>query len=376
MRSIVSLTTSVSVVYCLSKLNNSSSGTQRNRFENTIALPACTSSSFFLSYRVKSNKHSFWPKQSPPVIKWGQSSKAIACSTCVSPPHRKLQKILRLSFILKTETIVQTSLHVTQAYRLHSSPVSGDVINYTYIDRNNIHYSWASQRQSYFPPFQHDEKILNNRPPLQTSAFQRSRLTLKRLKSKLLSYQRITAQDQRVSNCWWLCGFPGQGFCFVFVFKDKAGAFKPFRWELYVHQEWIGVQIRLDRVSFNTCSALRSVCVSRLILSSSQKENLSLSMRLWFMVLHSKTEGGRKNVGCFLKEIGLLFLKPVEPNQTQKAGTSPLGKSWGIFFNLDVRPKSFHTLSSHYPFHMCMAPHERGRWWFLWTDSRNVECNI
>lgn len=87
----------------------------------------------------------------------------------------------------EAKTIVQTSLHVTQAYRLHRSPVSRYVINYTYIDRNNIHYSWASQCQSYFPPFQDDEKILNNRPPQQTPAFQRSLLTLKRLKSELLS---------------------------------------------------------------------------------------------------------------------------------------------------------------------------------------------
>lgn len=68
----------------------------------------------------------------------------------------------------------------------------------------------------------------------------------------------------------------------------------------------------------------------RLILSASQKENLSISMRLRFMVLHSKKgEGGKRldYLRCFLKEIGLLFLKPVEPNQTQKAGTSPLGKS-------------------------------------------------
>lgn len=157
------------------------------------------------------------------------------------------------------------------------SPVSRDVINYTYIDRNNIHYSWASQRQSYFPPFQHDEKILNNRPPLQTSAFQRRRLTLKRLKSELLSYQGITARDQHVSNCWWLCGFRGRCFCFVFVLRDKAGAFKPFRWSYSVHLAWTGVygvsrRTRLGRVSYNTCSAFSSACVFRLILSPSQRE--------------------------------------------------------------------------------------------------------
>ncbi len=217
----------------------------------------------------------------------------------------------------ETETIVQTSLHVTQAYRLHRSPVSRDVINYTYIDRNNIHYSWVSQRQSYFPPFQHDEKILNNRPPLQTSAFQRSRLTLKRLKSELLSYQGITSRDQHVSNCWWLCGFRALCFCYVFVLRDKAGAFKPFRWSYSVHLEWMGVyrvtrRIRLDRVSLNTCSAFTSACVFRLILSPSQKENPSISMRLWFMVLHSKKGGGRKKTRLstlFPKRNRLTFLK-------------------------------------------------------------------
>lgn len=115
--------------------------------------------------------------------------------------------------LFSTETIVQTSLHVTQAYRLQRSPVSRDVINYTYIDRNDIHYSCASQRQSYFPPFQHDEKILNNRPPLQTSAFQRSRLTLKRLKLELLSYRGMAALAQHVSNCWRPCGFQRLCFC-------------------------------------------------------------------------------------------------------------------------------------------------------------------
>lgn len=71
-------------------------------------------------------------------------------------------------------------------------------------------------------------------------------------------------------------------------------------------------------------------------------------MRLQFMVLHSKNgEGGKRldYLHCFLKEIGLLFLKPVEPSQAQIAGTSPLGKSWGIFFNLDVRLKVFTHLS-------------------------------
>lgn len=126
------------------------------------------------------------------------------------------------------------------------SPVSRNVINYTYIDRNNIHYSWASQRQSYFPPFQHDEKILNNRPPSQTSAFQRSRLTLKGLKSKLLSYQGITVRDQHVSNGWWLCGFRGLCFCFVFVLTAKAGAFRPFRWSYSVHLDWTGGLTRIE----------------------------------------------------------------------------------------------------------------------------------
>lgn len=139
--------------------------------------------------------------------------------------------------LYSTETIVQTSLHVTQAYRLQRSPVSRDVINYTYIDRNDIHYSCASQRQSYFPPFQHDEKILNNRPPLQTSAFQWSWLTLKRLKLELLSYQGTAALAQHVSNCWWPCGFQGLCFCFVFVWRDKPATFKLFKWRYSVHLE-------------------------------------------------------------------------------------------------------------------------------------------
>lgn len=74
---------------------------------------------------------------------------------------------------------VSTSLRTTGSTEVQ---LVGDVINYTYIDRNSIHYSWASHRQSYFPPSQKDEKILNNSTRLQTSAFQRRRLTLKRLK--------------------------------------------------------------------------------------------------------------------------------------------------------------------------------------------------
>lgn len=134
--------------------------------------------------------------------------------------------------LFSAETIVQTSLHVTQAYRLQRSPVSRDVINYTYIDRNDIHYSCASQRQSYFPPFQHDEKILNNRPPLQTSAFQRRRLTLKRLKLELLSYQGAAALAQRVSNCWWPCGFEGLRFCFCLLLLSCSNEGKASAWKV------------------------------------------------------------------------------------------------------------------------------------------------
>lgn len=215
MRSIVSLTTcvSLSVEYCLSKLNNSFGATQWNRHVNTTLLPVCTSFLLIflcLSVWNRTNICSFRPKQSP-LIKWGKEG-------VYHPRKGNCAK----DNVFYSETTLQTSLHVTQACRLHRSPVSRDVINYTYIDRNNIHYSWAPQRQTYFPPFQHDEKILNNRPPLQTSAFQRSRLTLKRLKSELLSYRRITAQDQHVSNCWWLRAFRGRCFCFVFVWRDKS----------------------------------------------------------------------------------------------------------------------------------------------------------
>lgn len=121
------------------------------------------------------------------------------------------------------ETILQTSLHVTQDYRLQRSPVSRDVINYTYIDRNSIHYSWASQRQSYFPPFQHDEKILNNRPPLQTSAFQQSWLKLKRLKSELLSYSRCSGP-----TCFKLLvavRLPGSVFLFCLCLQRQGWGF-------------------------------------------------------------------------------------------------------------------------------------------------------
>lgn len=86
----------------------------------------------------------------------------------------------------------------------------------------------------------------------------------------------------------------------------------------------------------------------------------------WFYIV-KRGEGGKRldYVRCFLKEIGLLFLKPVEPNQTQIAGTSPLGESWGIFFNLDVRRKSFHTPLISKSVNVCTAPHERGRWRLL-----------
>lgn len=139
-------------------------------------------------------------------------------------------------FYSETETIAQTSLHVTQDYRLHTSPVSRDVINYTYIDRNSIHYSWAAQRQRYFPPFQHDEKILNNSPHLQMSAFQRSRLTLKRLKSEPLSYRESLLGPnmfQTVGGC--LVSWGG-----VFVLLLSA-AFKAFRWNYSFQLERIGV---------------------------------------------------------------------------------------------------------------------------------------
>lgn len=92
-----------------------------------------------------------------------KSSSAAACSTCVQHPQKDADRAAVSHS--EAETAAQTSLHVTQDYRLHTSPVSRDVINYTYIDRNSIHYSWAAQRQRYFPPFEHDEKILNNSPP-------------------------------------------------------------------------------------------------------------------------------------------------------------------------------------------------------------------
>lgn len=65
------------------------------------------------------------------------------------------------------------------------------------------------------------------------------------------------------------------------------------------------------------------------------------------MVLQSENieeEGKRPEYQrCFLKRNRLTFLKPADSNQTQIVGTSPLGKSWGILCNLDVRPKTFHT---------------------------------
>lgn len=65
----------------------------------------------------------------------GQGAEAVAPP--VPPAHEKNCR----SFHCEAETMVQTSLRVTQDYRLHRSPVSGALMNYTYIDRNSIHYS-------------------------------------------------------------------------------------------------------------------------------------------------------------------------------------------------------------------------------------------
>lgn len=119
--------------------------------------------------------------------------------------------------------------------------------------------------------------------------------------------------------------------------------------------------------------------VQRQTISKSEKKTwVSLwDYGSWFYIVKRK-EGGKRldYLGCFLQEIGLLFLKPAEPNQTQIAGTSPLGESWGIFFNLDVRPKSFHTpLIPKNPL-MCVRRHtrEEGRWFLLrkcWVVTSN-----
>ena len=94
----------LSVEHCLSKLNNGISGTQWNRYVNTTPLPACFSASFFSPFRVKLNKYLFIPTKTIALCSRKVRNKATACSTCVSPPRRKLQ-IARFVFYSETQTI-------------------------------------------------------------------------------------------------------------------------------------------------------------------------------------------------------------------------------------------------------------------------------
>lgn len=72
------------------------------------------------------------------------------------------------------------------------------------------------------PPHRHDEKILNNRSRLQTSAFQWRRLTLKRLKWELLSYR-----ESLLWCCKLLVAASGAGV-FVLSLSARGWRFQAF----------------------------------------------------------------------------------------------------------------------------------------------------
>lgn len=72
---------------------------------------------------------------------------------CRKARKQTQDKLPRAAAVCPAETTVAASLGVTQPRR----PVSRDVINYTYADRNKLNYSSASKRQSQFPLFQSDE---------------------------------------------------------------------------------------------------------------------------------------------------------------------------------------------------------------------------
>lgn len=128
---------------------------------------------------TRENWGNIFPFRPKTISHW--SMMLLFCTTCASTTHVQIcisLDCLSLRSTDKKYRPVSTSPKTTGSTEVQ---LVRDVINYTYIDRNCIHYSWTSQRQSYFPPSQNDEKILNNSTRLQTSAFHRRRLTLKRL---------------------------------------------------------------------------------------------------------------------------------------------------------------------------------------------------